>query len=291
MKFAYYPGCSARSTCVELNEATHRVCARLGLDLLQIDAAACTGACELRAIDPEGFYTLNVRTLALAEAQSHPLMTICNTCTLNLIDAQAAFEEDKELAERINARLAHEGLHYGGSTRISHFLWVLFEDIGEESLRKMVVRPLANLSIAAFYGCHITRPPARYGFVDSRNNTAIETLAKILGCRPIDYSGRTECCGFHTAAHDERISIKLTGQHIASAKANGASAMVTPCPLCHTILDGFQKEIERDLHRRLEMPVLHLPQLVGLALGMSADELRLDRHIVSLRSLRPYIGG
>ena len=30
MKFAYYPGCSARSTCAELNEATHLVAAKLG---------------------------------------------------------------------------------------------------------------------------------------------------------------------------------------------------------------------------------------------------------------------
>lgn len=86
--------------------------------------AACTGARELRAIDPESFYALNVRTLALAERELLPLMTICNTCTLNLLDAQAAFAEDGELAGRINARLAEEGLHYRGSTRISHFLWV-----------------------------------------------------------------------------------------------------------------------------------------------------------------------
>ena len=52
MKFAYYPGCSARSTCAELNEATHRVAAGLGLDLVQLDSATCTGARELRAIDP-----------------------------------------------------------------------------------------------------------------------------------------------------------------------------------------------------------------------------------------------
>ena len=69
----------------------------------------------------------------------------------------------------------------------------------------------------------------------------------MLGCRPIDYSGRNECCGFHTAAHDERVAIKLTGQHILSAKTGGAKTMVTPCPLCHTVLDGFQREIEKDM--------------------------------------------
>ena len=250
MKFAYYPGCSARSTCAELNVATHRVAAKLGLELLQLESATCTGARELRAIDPAGFYALNVRILALAERERLPLMTICNTCTLNVLDAHAAFVSDSELAQAVNARLAEEGLIYSGRTRISHFLWVLHEDIGEERLRELVVNPLTGLTVAAFYGCHITRPPWRYGFVDSRNNIALERLAEILGCRPIDYSGRTECCGFHTAAHDERVAIKLTGQHILSAKAGGAKTMVTPCPLCHTVLDGFQREIEKDLGPR-----------------------------------------
>jgi succinate dehydrogenase / fumarate reductase cytochrome b subunit len=285
MNFAYYPGCSARSTCAELNEAMHEVAGRLGLALTQLESATCTGARELRAIDPAGFHTLNVRILALAEREDLPLMTVCNTCTLNLLDAHAAFIEDPALADEINGRLAAEGLRYSGRTRISHFLWVLYEDIGVDRLRGMVKRPLTGLSVAAFYGCHITRPPMRYGFVDSRNNAALENLAEILGCRPIDYSGRTECCGFHTAAHDERVAIKLTGQHIKSAKVNGAAAMVTPCPLCHTVLDGFQREIERDMGEALDVPVLHLPQLVGLALGLTPAQLRLDRHVASTRAI------
>jgi succinate dehydrogenase / fumarate reductase, cytochrome b subunit len=289
MRFAYYPGCSARSTCAELNEATHRVATRLGLALTQLESATCTGARELRAIDPIGFFTLNVRILALAEREGLPLMTICNTCTLNLLDAHAAFVDDPELAQKVNGALADEGLRYSGRTRISHFLWVLYEDIGVERLRDLVVRPLNGLSVAAFYGCHITRPPQRYGFVDSRNNVALERLAELLGCRPIDYSGRTECCGFHTAAHDERVAIKLTGQHIKSARSGGAKAMVTPCPLCHTVLDGFQREIEKDMGETLDMPVLHLPQLVGLALGLTPEELRLDRHMVSAQAIASFL--
>jgi succinate dehydrogenase cytochrome b subunit len=288
MKFAYYPGCSARSTCAELNVATHRVAAKLGLDLLQLESATCTGARELRAIDPAGFYALNVRILALAERENLPLMTICNTCTLNLLDAHAAFITDADLAVSVNAKLANEGLHYSGRTKISHFLWVLHEEIGADRLQAMVKNPLTGLTVAAFYGCHITRPPGRYGFVDSRNNTALETLAQILGCRPIDYSGRTECCGFHTAAQDERVAIKLTGQHILDAKRGGAQTMVTPCPLCHTVLDGFQREIEDDLKQELDMPVLHVPQLVGLALGLSPEELNIDRHMIPAGVVTTY---
>jgi succinate dehydrogenase / fumarate reductase cytochrome b subunit len=280
MKLAYYPGCSAKSTCKELNEAMHVVAASLGLNLMELESATCTGARELRAIDPIGFHSLNVRILALAEREHLPLMTICNTCTLNLLDANENFRKDAELAQKVNDRLGQEGLQYRGTTRVTHFLWVLLDEIGEEKLKQRTVNPLTDLTVAAFYGCHITRPPGRYGFVDSRNNVAIEKLARIFGCKPIDYSGRTECCGFHTAAHDERVAIKLTGQHIDSAKRNGARAMVTPCPLCHTVLDSMQREIEKDLAKKLDMPILHLPQLVGLAIGIPPEKLALQRHMV-----------
>jgi succinate dehydrogenase / fumarate reductase cytochrome b subunit len=56
--------------------------------------------------------------------------------------------------------------------------------------------------------------------------------------------------------------------------------MVTPCPLCHTVLDSFQREMEADLKTKLDMPILHIPQLVGLALGMSPDQLQLEKHMV-----------
>jgi succinate dehydrogenase / fumarate reductase cytochrome b subunit len=280
MRFAYYPGCSAKSTCAELNTATHRVAARLGIELVELHSATCTGSREIRAIDRNRFLALNARIIALAERDELPVLTVCNTCTLNLLDTQKILEEEPQTREWVNQVLADEELEFRGTSRVTHFLWMLLEDVGPEKLRRAVLRPLTGVRLAAFYGCHIVRPPAQYGFVDSRNAQAIETLNEILGCVSIDYSGRTECCGFHTAASDERVAIKLTGRHIKSAKDGGAQAMVTPCPLCHTVLDSFQREMEQDLKKPLDMPILHLPQLVGLALGMSLRELQMDKHMI-----------
>jgi succinate dehydrogenase / fumarate reductase cytochrome b subunit len=280
MRFAYYPGCSAKSTCAELNTATHRVATRLGIELLELHSASCTGSREIRAINRNRFLALNARILALAEKEGLPLLTVCNTCTLNLLDTQKILAEEPETRDSVNALLADERLKFTGTSRVTHFLWMLLEDVGPEKLRAAVSRRLTGLRLAAFYGCHIVRPPAHFGFVDSRNARSIETLNEILGCESIDYSGRTECCGFHTAASEEKVAIKLTGRHIKSAKDGGAQAMVTPCPLCHTILDSFQREMERDLKKPLDMPILHLPQLVGLALGMSPHELQMDKHMV-----------
>lgn len=280
MKFAYYPGCSAQSTCSELNAATHVVAKHLGMELKQLYSGTCTGSREIRVVNPFAFYLLNIRLLALAEKDHLPLMAICNTCLLNLLDADAAFKADLALARDVNEVLSGEALHYEGTTRITHFLWVLMEDVGPDRLKSMVVRRLDGLRVAAFYGCHIVRPPSTYGYVDSRNSTALERLSMLFGCEPIDYEGRTECCGFHTAAHNEDIPTALSGKHLRSAKANGADVMVTPCPLCHTVLDTFQPAAGRRLGERLDVPVLHLPQLVGLALGLTPEELKVDQHIV-----------
>jgi succinate dehydrogenase / fumarate reductase cytochrome b subunit len=280
---AFYPGCSASTTCTELGQSTRAVAARLDINLHTLHSASCTGSREVRAADPELFVTLNVRIIALAEAEGLDLMTICNTCTLNLLDAKRRVDTDAGLRERVNARLASEKLVYRGVARITHFLWYLLDDYGEAHLRQQITTPLTGQRVAAFYGCHIVRPPEHFGFVDSRNVRSIERLADILGCETIDYSGRTECCGFHCSAENETVPIKLSGRHIASAQDAGAQALVTPCPLCHTVLDTFQDDMATDLRRPLDMPVLHLPQLVGLALGIHRASLGLERHIVSVR--------
>ena len=282
MKLAYFPGCSAQSTCKELNASTRLVAHKLGLELHEYRSSTCTGSRELRAVQPELFLALNARILAMAERDGLPLMTICNTCTLNFLDVIRMLAEDGESLARVNAALEAEGLRYQGSVVVKHFLWVLLEDIGEAELRRRVTRPLSGLDVGAFYGCHITRPPGHYGFFDSRNNRALEKLNDILGCRSIDYSGRTECCGFHTAASEETVAIKLVGKHLQDAKDQGIGAIVTPCPLCHTVLDTFQPDMEKDLQARLGMPIVHLPQLVGLALGLTPGELQMDRHVVPL---------
>jgi succinate dehydrogenase / fumarate reductase cytochrome b subunit len=280
MRIAFYPGCSANSTCSELLDSTRAVAGRLELELVELRSATCTGSRSIRAADAELFVTLNIRIIALAEQAGLDLMTICNTCTLNLLDAKKRVDEHAGLRERVNQRLASEGLRYTGTARITHFLWYLLDDYGEERLRRLVVNPLTGHSVAAFYGCHIVRPPAHFGFVDSRNVRSIERLATLLGCQPIDYSGRTECCGFHCAAENETVPVKLSGRHVVAARTAGADAMVTPCPLCHTVLDTFQQSMEHDLATPLDMPVLHLPQLVGLALGLDRAALGLERHAV-----------
>lgn len=283
--YNYYPGCSAQSTALELDIALRRVCEGLDVSLAPMARGACTGSREIRGIDEIGYLTINIRTLALAEVSGLPILTACNTCALNLLDAQATVAEDPILAQEVNSRLESEGLTYAGTATITHFLWMLHEDIGIENLRRKIIQPLNGLRVGAFYGCHIIRPPRVFGYVDSRNTRAIEALADVVGCETVDYSGRTECCGFHNSASNDSIAIALTGRHLDDAKVKGANTIVTPCPLCHTVLDTLQPEMETALAKKLDLPILHLPQLIGLAMGFKPAELGMSRHIVPAKKI------
>ena len=75
-------------------------------------------------------------------------------------------------------------------------------------------------------------------------------------------------------------SLRQAGRHMADALDAGADCVVTPCPLCHLNLDLQQPEARPFVERDLGMPVLHLPQLIGLALGLDIKELGLHRHVV-----------
>jgi succinate dehydrogenase / fumarate reductase cytochrome b subunit len=79
---------------------------------------------------------------------------------------------------------------------------------------------------------------------------------------------------------NKSASLKQAGTHLGDAIDAEADCLVTPCPLCHLNLDLQQPLAAREVGRDLGMPVLHLPQLVGLALGLSPKELGMARHVV-----------
>ena len=66
--------------------------------------------------------------------------------------------------------------------------------------------------------------------------------------------------------------------------------MVTPCPLCHLNLDGFQPAASSQAKQNIDMPILHLPQMVGLALGLDTGVLGLGRHIISTFDVQMKLG-
>jgi succinate dehydrogenase / fumarate reductase cytochrome b subunit len=111
---------------------------------------------------------------------------------------------------------------------------------------------------------------------------AMERIFTTLGATAVLYPGRTQCCGWPISSYAPQQSFSLAGRHLQAAMAAGADCIVTPCPLCHLNLDSRQPEVAAVVGSRLGLPVLHLPQLVGLALGIAPQALGLQRHVVSV---------
>ena len=163
-------------------------------------------------------------------------------------------------------------------------LWVLYQNV--ETLRAKVVKPLTNLKAALFYGCHSLRPEKAYGNKESSTNPkSFETVVEALGAQIVPFEKRLDCCGFHASYPAVKSVQKMSSQIVGNADENGADCVVTPCPLCQMQLDIYQDRYQEAQNSKVRKPIIHLSQLVGLALGLSNEQLGLDINIVDATKL------
>ncbi|HEV8595320.1 MAG TPA: CoB--CoM heterodisulfide reductase iron-sulfur subunit B family protein [Thermoplasmata archaeon] len=283
MKYAYFPGCVGQDSCSELDVSTKLIAGELGIELVELEDATCCGAGFVQDVNYDLSLALNARTLALAERAGLDILTVCSTCQFNLDRANKELTESPEKLKEMNDILAEIGLRYNGKVEIKHILWVLVNEVGLGAIRRRVKVDLSDLNIASFYGCQLIRPGYLHGYDDPDRPEYFERLIEALGGKPVDYEGRKKCCGFPITFVNEKASMTMNAQNMLEAKGHGADVMATSCPLCHINLDLYQGRAEKVAGERIELPILHLPQLVGLALGIAPEKLRLKRHIVSLK--------
>ena len=160
------------------------------------------------------------------------------------------------------------------------------EELGIESLRRLVTSPLDGLKVAPFYGCYILRPSWALGLDENPGREQyLEQIIEACGAEPVNFPGRTKCCGFPIMLINERNSMAMVANHTTSAHEHGADAMVTPCPLCHLNLDGQQPKAAAQRGREDQHADIALAQMIGLAMGLSPKELGMGRHIVSTKQI------
>ena len=290
MKYAFWPGSVARGATPELYKSTRAVADHLGMELVELEAAACTGAGIISDGDPYLQDVLNARTLAIAEQMGLPLLDICSTCVgVHSLAVEKLANEDYRA--RINERLAPEGLEYKGTSEPRHLLWVLLEDFESGKLNNYIRKPLSELNLGPFYGCYILRPERVLGFdKHPHRRNSLEAAIELVGATSVTYDGMTKCCGFPILTTNKQNSLTMAGSHIGEAKDKGADALVTPCPLCHLNLDAQQFDAAKVIERKLDVPILHIPQLLGLAMGLEPADLGMDRHVVSTKPLLQKVG-
>lgn len=283
MRYAFWPGCVSRGGCPELYPAALAVAEKVGLDLVELEQATCTGAGVIGERNEELVDALNARTFAMAEQMGlDTIMTICSTCQGVMSSVNYRLRENPAYREKINGHLRDEGLSYQGTVRVTHMMWAIVEELGLEKLANLVTHPLRGLKVAPFYGCYILRPRYVLGIDEQPHRREyLERIIGVLGAEAVDYSGKWKCCGFPIMTINESNGLRMVASHTLEAKQKGAHVMVTPCPLCHLNLDEFQPSASAQAGKPINLPVLHLPQLIGAAIGFNAKVLGLRRHIVS----------
>jgi succinate dehydrogenase / fumarate reductase cytochrome b subunit len=285
MHYALFAGCAAKGATPELYQSTMAIIGRLGIEVTELTAASCCGAGVVGEADPEGALALSARTFAQAARLGLDVMTICGTCQGIMAGTNRKLKSDAALRERVNKLLQPEGLAYHGNVQVKHLLWIVVREVGLEKLKGEVEVTLGDLRLAPFYGCYILRPSWDLGFDDPENPASMEKVIRAVGAEPVDYSGKVKCCGFPLILEKENIALTMNGANLKEAKEAAADAMVTPCPLCHMSLDIYQERAGRKVHAKLELPVLHLPQMLGLAMGVAPRDLGMHRHLVPVDSI------
>jgi len=287
LKYALFTGCTAKQSTPEQMKSTMAVANKLGIELVELTEASCCGASHLQDYDDFLSLVLNARNIAYAEKHGLTMVTICNTCQLNTAMTKHRLDNNEKLKAQVNEKLAEVNLEYKGTSQITHFLYAIIDDFGLDKIKDMVKTPLSDFNIAPFYGCHNIRPSELQNEThktpeSAYRPTSLDDLIIACGGQNVDYEEKNKCCGFHTELQAPKTSAVLAGNAIAGAMDNNSDWMVTPCPLCHLKLDTQTHHSSEAIGREVALPVLHMQQMLGLALGCTPDELGLKHHLTKV---------
>jgi heterodisulfide reductase subunit B len=219
---------------------------------------------------------LAARNLALAEQQGLNIITLCPGCAGTLKKVSKTLKDDKALREQINSHLKESGLEFKGTVVAKHLMQVLMEDVGLDKIKSAVVKPLTMLKVAEHVGCHLLRPKEYIGFDDPEDPQTLKTLIEATGATCLDYIDETECCGAPSVGVSDKVALQLARDKLGHVKLVDAQALITICPFCHIMFDTNEVRIERMFNEAYGIPILHYPQLLGLAMGMTPEELAFN---------------
>ena len=257
MKVSYYPGCTLRTKAKQLDLYARKSAEALGITMEEIENWQCCGGVFTTAKDEIATKLSSVRALSEAAKKEQILVTVCSACHNVIKQTNHAMQNDADFAMHVNRYMAPES--YDGSARVLHYLEMLRDVVGFDTLKEKVVNPLSGKKIAAYYGCLLLRPGQTMQMDDVENPTILEDFIRALGAEPVIYAQRNECCGGYVAMEDPASAQKKSKKVLDSAASHGAEIIVTACPLCRYNLEKNGES---------EMPVVYFTELLAEALGV-----------------------
>ncbi|NCO60428.1 CoB--CoM heterodisulfide reductase subunit B [bacterium] len=291
MKYALFLGCTIPARSRNYEMSSRAVAAKLGIEFQdQMDFCCC--GFPIKASDEHAATLLAARNLALAEEMNLEICTLCSACTAMLAEVAHKLRYDEGFREEINKDLAAIGRQVKGTARVRHFARILLEDIGVENIHRSVTVDLKGFPVAVHYGCHYLKPSYIYeGGEDPEAARSLDALIAAAGAKSISYIRKKFCCGGSVLVADEKTALGMAKEKLDQVQAAGGRSMVVVCPFCSVMYDDNQKSIESAFNVSYQIPVLYLPQVLGLAMGMDRKTLGLNMNVVKTRKITEDILG
>jgi heterodisulfide reductase subunit B len=287
MRYAYFPGCAARSSAYDYHLSLKYVTQVLGIDWVELKDWVCCGAVSGPATSHLLSIALPLFNLARAERNGfEKLIAPCPECFSRFKKTQKALEQEEDLQDKM-ARILEAPYH--GKVTVLHPLEI-FQEIGGAKIREKVRHRLSGLRIACYYGCLLTRPPDVCQFDQVENPQSMDSIVRALGAEPVDWPFKTDCCGSFMALTYSDVVLRLGNQILLAAEEAGANALAVACSLCQSNLDSRQGQMEELYGTRHRIPVLYITQWMGLAFGAFPREIGLEKLITPPQEVLGSIG-
>ncbi len=270
MKYAIFVGCTILARLGGYDISTRKVAEGLGVELVDMEGSGCCGATYLESIDRKTALAIAARNICIAEEMGMDIVTLCNGCTEVLTKTNTILKEDGGLRGEINEVLNAVNREFNGTVEVKHFVRMLYEDFGTEKLKSFIKRPFEGLKVAVHYGCHLLRPSDIMRFDDPEAPVVLDELVNVTGAISVNYPEKLECCAGPVLALREELAHQIALEKVATVKEY-ADIMVTVCPFCYLQYEMSQLAAETSY----DVPIVHYPQLLGLAMGLDYEELGL----------------
>jgi len=290
-KYAFYLGCIAPNRYPGSEAASIKAMKKLGVELVPLKGASCCPAPgAFGSIDLNVFYAMAARNLVLAEQMKMDIALLCNGCYKSIWEVNHKLKHNQDLKDGVNEVLKEIDMEYKGTINVYHTAELLYDDkiIGVDKIRDSVTNPLTGARIAVHYGCHLIKPRKdrefpREEMMSTERPTWMEELVAALGATPVEYRNKMQCCGAGggVRGYDIVHALDIANEKLINLKEAKVDALTDICPFCQLQFDRGQIEIKEKFGVSYDLPVLHFAELLGLAQGMSPQDLALDLHAIS----------
>lgn len=275
-KFAYFPGCVIPIQLPQIDKLARIILPKIGIELMDLNFSCCPSG-GVKDIDDHEWLLTGARNLAVAEEEKLDILSVCTGCSQTLIEANHELKADRDIKNAINDELSVINKKFKGKINAYNLMHIL--DEMKEKIAGMVKKPLIGLRIATQPGCHLLRPSRIIGYDDAEHPHKFDEFVRVLGATSVDYTKKTVCCGASALAREREMSLAMLKDKLDQLNEKHIDLITMTCPTCYNQLDKNAKILKKAFDDvDYTIPVVHILQLLGLALGMTTEEVFLKKN-------------